>query len=295
MAVSKGLVREDAMRMLAVAAALVGGALASSLPAQGPASPAASFLIFFDWGKPQITSDGRSTLVEVAAAYRESGPEKIMVAGHTDRSGGELYNLRASQRRADAVKAQLVGLGIPEAAIATSAFGETRPIVPTPDGVREAQNRRVEIVFAGKSSGRSSPTQAALMLGDGSRAGSIVLGEGPDGATLVIEAISLPPGIHGLHLHAVGLCSGSAFADAGPHWNPTNAKHGRSNPEGPHLGDLPNLAVGPDGRASAKVAIPAGAVDADGTALVIHAEPDDGRTDPSGNSGARIACAAFRR
>lgn len=281
------------MRMLAVAAALVGTALGSTVSAQQPAPPVPSFLIFFDWGKPELSSDARSTLAEVAAAYRQSEPEKILVAGHTDRSGGELYNLRASQRRADAVKAQLVGLGIPEAAIATSAFGETRPVVPTPDGVREAQNRRVEIVFAGKSTRRLSPTKAALMLGDGSPAGSILLEEGPDGATLAIEATSLPPGIHGLHLHVVGICSGPAFADAGPHWNPTNAKHGRSNPAGPHLGDLPNLTVEPDGRASAKIAIPAGAVDADGTALIIHAQPDDGRTDPSGNSGARIACAAF--
>jgi superoxide dismutase, Cu-Zn family len=110
------------------------------------------------------------------------------------------------------------------------------------------------------------------------------------------------PGTHGVHLHETGRCDAPAFASAGPHWNPTNHQHGRLNPQGAHLGDLPNLEVGANGsgRISFAVPVPAGTaaganplLDVDGTALVIHATADDLRTDPSGNSGARIACGAL--
>ncbi len=106
-------------------------------------------------------------------------------------------------------------------------------------------------------------------------------------------------GTHGVHLHQTGRCDAPGFESAGPHWNPTSHEHGRLNPRGPHLGDLPNLVVGRNGRGRIDfaVAVPAGTaaganplLDADGTAIVIHAAADDLRTDPSGNSGARIAC-----
>jgi superoxide dismutase, Cu-Zn family len=107
------------------------------------------------------------------------------------------------------------------------------------------------------------------------------------------------PGIYGVHLHETGRCEAPDFASAGPHWNPAGRQHGRLNPQGPHLGDLPNLDVRPNGagRIDFDVPVPAGTaadanplLDADGTAIVIHASADDERTDPSGNSGARIAC-----
>ena len=110
------------------------------------------------------------------------------------------------------------------------------------------------------------------------------------------------PGIHGVHLHQVGRCEGPGFESAGPHWNPGGKQHGRLNPQGPHLGDLPNLEVRANGagRIDFEVQVPAGndaganpLLDADGTAVVIHAAADDERTDPSGNSGARIACAVL--
>lgn len=110
------------------------------------------------------------------------------------------------------------------------------------------------------------------------------------------------PGTHGVHLHQVGRCDARDFTSAGPHWNPTSHQHGRLNPQGPHLGDLPNLVVGANGvgRIDFAVSVPAGTaaganplLDADGTAVVIHAAADDLRTDPSGNSGARIACGAL--
>ena len=109
----------------------------------------------------------------------------------------------------------------------------------------------------------------------------------------------LTPGTHGVHLHQTGRCDSPDFTSAGPHWNPTSHQHGRLNPMGPHLGDLPNLVVGANGRGRIDFAVPvpagtaAGAnplLDADGTSVVIHAAADDLRTDPSGNSGARIAC-----
>ncbi len=107
------------------------------------------------------------------------------------------------------------------------------------------------------------------------------------------------PGTYGVHLHQVGRCDAPDFASAGPHWNPAGRQHGRLNPQGPHLGDLPNLEVRANGagRIDFDVAVPAGTepgvnplLDADGTSVVIHATADDERTDPSGNSGARIAC-----
>lgn len=117
-----------------------------------------------------------------------------------------------------------------------------------------------------------------------------------------VEATGMSPGAYGVHLHAVGRCDPPDFASAGPHWNPSGRMHGRENPDGPHKGDLPNLLVGADGRGSFEYRIPDAALgsrtgdllDEDGAAVVIHERADDLRTDPSGNSGARIACGVLR-
>ncbi len=110
------------------------------------------------------------------------------------------------------------------------------------------------------------------------------------------------PGTYGVHLHETGRCEAPDFTSAGAHWNPAGRQHGRLNPQGPHLGDLPNLEVRANGtgRIEFDVPVPAGTgggtnplVDADGTSIVVHAAADDERTDPSGNSGARIACGAL--
>jgi Cu-Zn family superoxide dismutase len=117
------------------------------------------------------------------------------------------------------------------------------------------------------------------------------------GMRVTVEVHGLPPGMHGVHIHTVGRCDPPAFASAGGHWNPLGAHHGTLDPAGPHLGDLPNLIVGSDGRATLGVNIPgatmAGLLDSDGSAIVVHADRDDMMTDPSGNSGARIACGVF--
>lgn len=123
-----------------------------------------------------------------------------------------------------------------------------------------------------------------------------------DSIRVRIEADGLAPGAYGAHVHSTGRCDPPDFASAGPHWNPTDQKHGKDNPQGMHKGDLPNLLVGTDGRGSLEYTIPNAWIatgrtnvllDADGAAIVIHQSPDDYRTDPSGNSGARIACGVF--
>ena len=122
------------------------------------------------------------------------------------------------------------------------------------------------------------------------------------GIRLRIAAMNMPMGGYGAHIHAVGQCDNPNFESAGPHWNPTNQQHGKDNPRGMHKGDLPNLLIGSDGRGEMEITIPnasiAGAgnslLDGDGAALVIHASADDYRSDPSGNSGARMACGVFR-
>jgi Cu-Zn family superoxide dismutase len=255
--------------------------------ASAQSSDGEPFRVFFDWSKPELTRDAQATLDEAVAAFLRMKPSRIIVAGHADRSGPAAVNLAASRRRAEAVKSWLVDRGVPASAIQVSAYGESRPIIATEDGVREAQNRRVEISFTGFSV-IAVPT-VPLVRSDGSVAGSVARA----GNRLIIDTTGLSPGSHGLHLHAAGRCEGPDFTSAGPHWNPTNRKHGSDNPDGPHLGDLPNLTIGADGRGSVTLAVPPGFVDADGTAVVIHAAPDDNRTDPSGNSGARIACAAL--
>jgi len=106
------------------------------------------FIVFFDWNKSAITAEAASILDNAANAYATTGQAHIQLAGHADKSGSDSYNVGLSQRRADAVKAYLAGKGVPDTAMATEAFGESRPLVETADGVREQQNRRVEITFA---------------------------------------------------------------------------------------------------------------------------------------------------
>ena len=137
----------------------------------------------------------------------------------------------------------------------------------------------------------------ALVNASGASIGTVRVFSENTGITLRIDAKGLPPGIHGVHLHGVGRCDAPKFTSAGPHWNPTNRKHGHRNPEGFHTGDLGNLGVGADGKLVAGLLVPEATLaqirDADGTAIVLHAGADDEVTDPSGNSGDRIACAVL--
>jgi superoxide dismutase, Cu-Zn family len=155
-----------------------------------------------------------------------------------------------------------------------------------------------EPAAASTTSGPAALTADLRDAAGRTRARAIVEPAG-DSLRVRVEAVAMSPGAYGAHLHAAGRCDPPGFTTAGPHWNPTGQLHGKDNPKGMHKGDLPNLLVGTDGRGSFEYTIPdarltgggSGAlIDADGAAVVIHAAPDDFRTDPSGNSGARIAC-----
>lgn len=110
-----------------------------------------SYIIFFDFDKTVITPEARKILEQVAADAKAGNTTRVELTGHADRSGTDKYNLKLSERRAAAAKKELLKLGLPESEIATSAKGESMPLVPTQDGVREPQNRRVEIVYVVKA------------------------------------------------------------------------------------------------------------------------------------------------
>jgi outer membrane protein OmpA-like peptidoglycan-associated protein len=116
-------------------------------PAPPPAAVKQEFIVFFEFDKSTLTADGQKVVDAAAAAYKKGGSAKISVAGFTDSVGTVNYNLALSQRRARTVSAALVRNGVPQDQIALSYFGKERQRVPTPDGVREPQNRRVEIDF----------------------------------------------------------------------------------------------------------------------------------------------------
>lgn len=144
--------------------------------------------------------------------------------------------------------------------------------------------------------------QATLRLASGLPGGTAQLFANGAQVNLSIAVVGLAPGTHGVHLHTTGACDAPDFATAGGHLNPRGNQHGTGNPAGPHLGDLPNVTAGNAGSGTVSVTLPgtrdevlAQLFDADGTAVVVHANADDYRTDPSGNSGGRIACGVLTR
>ncbi len=158
---------------------------------------------------------------------------------------------------------------------------------------------------AGTSPATSGPLPSIIAMGqiltrDGNPLGQATIYAGSEGPMqLRLEMTGVPAGVYGMHIHAVGRCDAPAFTSAGPHWNPDMRQHGRLNPSGTHRGDLPNLEVGAGGIVAQTHVIhglvigEGGLIDADGAAFVLHARADDERSDPSGNSGDRIACAVL--
>ncbi|QTD43422.1 superoxide dismutase family protein [Sporosarcina sp. Te-1] len=143
-----------------------------------------------------------------------------------------------------------------------------------------------------------------LLNTEGTEIGKVTMSEGSQGVTISIEAEGLSPGLHGVHIHETGVCTPPSFESAGAHFNPGKKEHGFDNPKGFHLGDLPNVEVGDDGKVEAQVTTAeitlkpdakTSLLDKDGSALVIHEAADDYKTDPAGNSGARIACAEIKK
>lgn len=146
--------------------------------------------------------------------------------------------------------------------------------------------------------------QTELLNAKGERTGEISLTDTEDGVIIKVIAKGLTPGVKGIHIHSKGVCTAPDFKSAGSHFNPEGKEHGFDNPKGFHLGDLPNIEVDANGNAAYKMMLNGITMedgssntifDEDGSALVIHADPDDYKTDPSGNSGDRIACAALKR
>jgi hypothetical protein len=115
-------------------------------PPPPPAPAPASYMVFFDFDSTALSPQALSTVRQAAAAYKTGGGSGVTDTGHTDKSGSDAYNMALSLRRANVVKAALVREGVPAAAITTVGRGETQPLVQTADGVREPQNRRVELV-----------------------------------------------------------------------------------------------------------------------------------------------------
>ncbi|QFT90392.1 Superoxide dismutase-like protein YojM precursor [Bacillus sp. THAF10] len=136
---------------------------------------------------------------------------------------------------------------------------------------------------------------------DGDSLGVAKVSEDPKGVKIKLNLEGLPPGEHGVHIHEKGLCDPPDYKTAGNHFNPDDKEHGLMHPEGSHVGDLPNIIVEDDGTVVAELIAPAATLKdgktslfgKDGTALIITENLDDGMTQPTGDSGERIACGAI--
>lgn len=144
--------------------------------------------------------------------------------------------------------------------------------------------------------------RADLKMADGKAVGEATLRETPNGVLVKIVVHDLAAGPHAFHIHTAGKCDAPDFATAGGHFAPGGTHHGLLTQTPPHAGDLPNMFVGADGKASVELlaAVTLGPgerslFDADGSALVLHAGADDYMTDPAGNAGGRIACGVITR
>jgi Cu-Zn family superoxide dismutase len=161
------------------------------------------------------------------------------------------------------------------------------------------------MLLAGSTSvfAQAPGASADVKMANGDAVGMATFTQESGGVRLKGQFKGLTPGDHGIHVHAVGKCDGPDFMTAGAHYNPTNKQHGLNNPQGSHAGDMVNLTAASDGSGTIDyllkdVTLGSGTgslFGPDGTALVIHAMPDDEMTDPSGNSGGRIACGLIAR
>jgi superoxide dismutase, Cu-Zn family len=186
--------------------------------------------------------------------------------------------------------------------LAPSDFKERRMIM---NGKNTLFMLVIGFFFAGAPSAvlAQERARAELKNAEGKTVGTADLRETKGGVLIALRLTALPPGLHAVHIHSVGKCEAPAFASAGAHFNPLNMKHGLKNNDGPHAGDLPDLYVNKDGAGRYEVLVKSVTLRAgklsvfepDGRAIVIHAASDDNITDPSGNSGDRIACGVITK
>ena len=150
----------------------------------------------------------------------------------------------------------------------------------------------------------AAPAASATLLGaDGASHGTARIEQTTAGLTVSVSATGLTPGVHAVHVHTTGTCTAPDFTSAGGHWNPMGKQHGMDNPNGHHMGDMPNMTVGADGTGTLTYSIAGGMIadgasplfDADGAAVVVHAKADDNVSDPAGNAGGRIACGVLAK
>jgi superoxide dismutase, Cu-Zn family len=159
------------------------------------------------------------------------------------------------------------------------------------------------VISSAFSAAAQKPVKAELHDGQGNSVGTAEFSPAPQGVSIRLNLSGLPPGVHGIHVHAVSKCEGPAFTTAGGHLNPDMKHHGLENPEGPHAGDMPNITVGAQGTLMTTIVAPGVTMGDDphsifsngGTAIVIHAMADDMKSDPAGNAGARIACGVIAK
>ncbi len=180
-------------------------------------------------------------------------------------------------------------------AFTIAAMGACAPMTKAP----------IENAAQDKRKSPSSPLASAdLIDASNSNRGKAHASPRMDAVQIDVTVTKLPAGVYAMHLHSAGKCDAPDFKTANAHLNPAGKMHGRDNPIGAHFGDLPNLTVKSGGPPATSITFeipnlfidgPNGLFDNDGTAIIIHAQPDDYRTDPSGNSGARIICGSFQR
>ena len=151
-------------------------------------------------------------------------------------------------------------------------------------------------------SANGTVAQTTVRMADGSPAGTARLLESGNDINVAVSLAGISPGVHGVHLHTTGSCEPPDFTSAGDHLNPSGREHGFENPQGAHLGDLPNAAADASGASNVSFALRGAReevieqiFDADGTAVVVHAAADDYETNPAGDSGSRIACGVLER